>query len=239
MDALNNKSAAADKIKLRQTALLNKIDSSLKQQWQEQTTADVLWDRPSAEKANGQAMAIVWSLWFRPGSCGFSPRSQFLTTNHLSEHMQGQLLLSKAPSNLNIIHPKDLQLKHPAVDMVIQHSNEEAQMGWSRRQPRPVRVANWWESLPSPQAACRVGQSSGKTPRLPSLNQTQTTADYLILPGDILGTSTTVFGHAPRGTFHAVGKRQPLCVRIFLKTYLQSSRFWMTPCSMIPPSKCG
>lgn len=132
MDALNNK-AAANKIKLRQTALLNKIDSSLKQQWQEQTTADVWWDRPSAEKASGQAMAIVWSLWFHPESCGFSPRSQFLITNHLSEHMQGQLLLSKPPSNLNIIHPKDLRLKHPAIDMAIQHSNVEAQMGWSRR----------------------------------------------------------------------------------------------------------
>lgn len=36
--------------------------------------------------------------------------------------MQGQLLLSEAPSDLNIIHAKGLQLKHPAIGMATQHS---------------------------------------------------------------------------------------------------------------------
>lgn len=59
---------------------------------------------------------------------------------------------------------------------------------------RPIQPDNQRKSsdhLPSPQAACLVGQPLGNTTQLPSLNQTHRTADYLILsvfqesPGDL------------------------------------------------------
>lgn len=86
--------------------------------------------------------------------------------------MQDQLLLSKAPSDLNIIHAKGLQLKHPAIGMATQHS-----CGHDKLRPFQLDNRKCPEHLPPLQAACLLGQPLRNTTQLLSLNQTQRTTE--------------------------------------------------------------
>lgn len=122
--------------------------------------------------------------------------------------MQDQLFLSKAPSDVNIIHAKGLQLKHPAIGMATQHScghdTAETLSAWQQNVLSTFTPCRLPAFLDSPWG---TGCFLWIRHRGPQINQ------CCLHPRNILRTLMTVLGHAPLGTFHALGKRQALYVR--------------------------
>lgn len=120
--------------------------------------------------------------------------------------MQDQLLLSKAPSDLNIIHAKGLQLKHQLLSTAV---------GTTSWDPFSLTTENVLSTFPPCRLPAFLDSPWGTQlscflwirHRGPQSNQ------CCLYPRDILRTLITVLGYAPLGIFHALGKRQALYVR--------------------------